>query len=577
MNRFSSIILTLISLTLITTQCFSQDNYCNKKLAGDYLAKKGEVYFSFFVYDREQINSLSTVISIDNVADHEVFAYANKKEFENFLKLNIPYYVLHHPGDADFDVKMSDDPHSVLDWDTYPTYDAYVAMMNQFASSYPNLCTIVNAGSTVQGRQILFAKIKNNVNVAEGKPKVMFTSTMHGDETTGYVLMLRLINYLLTNYNIDPKVTSMMNNIGIWINPLANPDGTYHGGNGTVNGAVRYNANGYDLNRNFPGVDSSNSQTLQPETLDMMNMANQNYFSLSVNFHTGAEVVNYPWDSWPRFCTDDSWWIRASRQYADTVHHYAVSGYMTDLDNGITNGWAWYYVHGSRQDYMCYYMHGRECTIELSHTSLLPPAQLPAHWDYNYRSFLNYMQAVQFGITGTVTDSSTGSPVKSKISITGFDADSSEVYSDSQFGKYYRMIIQGNYALTFSAPGYYSKTVNNIHAVNDSTTIVNVQLRPNTTGISQNGTAPKEFKLHQNYPNPFNPKTIIGFQLPINNYVTLKIYDVLGREVATLVNETLKPGTYETEFDGSNYPSGVYYYRITAGDFTETKKMVLIK
>jgi hypothetical protein len=89
---------------------------------------------------------------------------------------------------------------------------------------------------------------------------------------------------------------------------------------------------------------------------------------------------------------------------------------------------------------------------------------------------------------------------------------------------------------------------------------------------------PEEYLLEQNYPNPFNPKTIINYQLPINNYVTLKIYDLTGKEIATLVNEEQKPGKYETEFDGSNLPSGIYYYQLSVDNKPlAAKKMVLIK
>jgi hypothetical protein len=308
-----------------------------------------------------------------------------------------------------------------------------------------------------------------------------------------------------------------------------------------------------------------------------MNIASQNYFRLSCNFHGGAEVCNYPWDSWVRLCTDDAWWVRVCRRYADTVHVYAPAGYMDDLNNGITNGYAWYYVHGSRQDWQIYYKHGREQTIEISNTKILPPAQLPNHWNYNYRSFLNYIEQVLYGIRGTVTDSLTGAPLKAKVFISGFDTDSSEVYSDSAFGKYYRMIIQGTYALTFSAPNYYSKTISGVYARNDSATILNVQLRPMFIGIAGNNEVPQEFKLYQNYPNPFNPKTVISFQLAINSFTKLVVYDILGREIATLVTEQLQPGTYEVEWDAANYPSGVYYYRLENQEYTESKKMMLIK
>jgi photosystem II stability/assembly factor-like uncharacterized protein len=88
---------------------------------------------------------------------------------------------------------------------------------------------------------------------------------------------------------------------------------------------------------------------------------------------------------------------------------------------------------------------------------------------------------------------------------------------------------------------------------------------------------PESFSLMQNYPNPFNPTTMIKWSMKEAAFVTLKVYDVMGREVGTYVNEKLNIGTYETTFDGSDLSSGVYYYKLQAGNFTDTKKMMLIK
>jgi hypothetical protein len=92
-----------------------------------------------------------------------------------------------------------------------------------------------------------------------------------------------------------------------------------------------------------------------------------------------------------------------------------------------------------------------------------------------------------------------------------------------------------------------------------------------------NTAVPKYFTLSQNYPNPFNPKSNIKFQIAKSGDVKLVIFNVLGREITTLVNEALQPGTYEVEWDGSNYPSGVYFYKLNTTDYAETRKMVLIK
>jgi hypothetical protein len=87
----------------------------------------------------------------------------------------------------------------------------------------------------------------------------------------------------------------------------------------------------------------------------------------------------------------------------------------------------------------------------------------------------------------------------------------------------------------------------------------------------------KDYVLYQNYPNPFNPTTNIKFSIVNSGDVKLVVYDIQGREVQTLVNESLKPGTYEAAFDGSALNSGVYFYKLVTGNFTETKKMLLIK
>lgn len=88
---------------------------------------------------------------------------------------------------------------------------------------------------------------------------------------------------------------------------------------------------------------------------------------------------------------------------------------------------------------------------------------------------------------------------------------------------------------------------------------------------------PERFSLLQNYPNPFNPGSIIRFKIKDSRFVTLKVYDGAGKEVGLLVNEKLQPGEYEAKFDGSRLSSGIYFYRLSAGDFSETKKMILIK
>jgi len=135
-------------------------------------------------------------------------------------------------------------------------------------------------------------------------------------------------------------------------------------------------------------------------------------------------------------------------------------------------------------------------------------------------------------------------------------------------------------------------SLNCVKFINDNTGWIvgntGVILKTSTGGLTfeqiQEANIPVNYKLFQNYPNPFNPVTIIrymiaenGKQKTENGLVTLKVYDILGKEIATLVNEKQSPRTYEVTWDASVYPSGVYFYKLTSGDFSETKKTLLIK
>ncbi|MBE0640779.1 MAG: carboxypeptidase regulatory-like domain-containing protein, partial [Bacteroidales bacterium] len=304
------------------------------------------------------------------------------------------------------------------------------------------------------------------------------------DETVGYVLMLRLADYLLSNYASDPRIQRMVDSIDIWINPLANPDGTYRFGNQSVAGASRYNANWVDINRNFPDPEDGphpDGFAWQPETQIFMNFASSHNFGISCNIHGGAEVCNYPWDTWyawQKLHPDDIWWQFVCNEYADTAQLYSPSGYLDDFGTGVTHGATWYSIDGGRQDYMNYFHHCREFTLEISSTKLPSASLLPNYWNYNYRSLLNYMEQSLNGLHGLVTDSLTGQFIHAKVFITGHDADSSHVYSDSVCGDYYRYLPTGTYAITFSCPGYLTKTIPGISITQGQSRRLDVELKP---------------------------------------------------------------------------------------------------
>ena len=547
-----------------------------------------EHYFRFMIREKSELDRLTRIISIDNVVHDTVYAYANPQEWEAFRAMGYQVVELPHPSSL-YEHVMSDAPLGILDWNTYPTYQGYLTMMRQYAATYPSICKLDTIGYSVQNRQILALKISDSVGIHEDEPQFFYTSSMHGDETVGYVLTLRLADYLLTQYGQPTtegeRVTNLVNNMEIWLNPLSNPDGTYRlGGDTTVSRATRGNANGVDLNRNYPDrIDDSVNTTTGRATENqvMMRWVWKHNFSLSANFHGGSQVVNYPYDNGTpsgtySICPDDAWFIHLSRAYA-TPNPDIMSGGFT---NGITNGCEWYAIFGGRQDWMYTWNGGREVTIELYNTKNPAGSVLPQRWTNNKESFLAYMEQALKGIRGIVTDLGTQAPVRARIDIQGIA--NVPVYSDSIVGDYHRLLLPGTYTLIARAAGYYPDTVRNILVTDSAATRVDVALRSTATKIvEQREGVPTQFSLSQNYPNPFNPTTTIRFSLPrgvgMFPVTSLRVYDVLGREVATLVNEVKEPGVYTAQWDASNVASGVYFYRLSTGSFVQSRTLLLLK
>lgn len=531
---------------------------------------KKEIQFKFQIHSKAEISTLTRIISIDNVKGNDVWAYANKKEFKKFLELGYTYQIINtEPDKTEYNMLDNLNVKDIQAWNFYPTYNTYDSMMTKFQTNYPNLCRTFSIKTLSSGRKILFVKISDNPDSTENEPKFLYTSSMHGDELTGYILTLRLIEYLLTNYGTDARITNMLNNTEIWINPLANPDGTFAGGNNTVAGATRSNANGIDFNRNFPDpMDGPHpdANAWQPETMAFMTLADSIQFTMSANIHGGAEVCNYPFDTWATLPADNSWWNYVCREYADTVHINGISGYLTYLDNGVTNGYAWYQITGGRQDYMNYFKHCREFTLEISNTKKPTASTLPNYWNYNYRSLLNYIEQCQYGIRGIITDSITGLPLKAKIFIQGHDADSSHVYSMLPIGNYYRPIYAGNYSVTYSATGYNSKTLN-VNVQNKVASIKNVQLAPSINSIDKN-VSDLDINI---YPNPAHDRLFINFDK--NSKINVLILnDIYGK---TIYTKLLNTSENLIEINTSTYSKGLYFVVLQGSNDKIIKKVII--
>ena len=535
-----------------------------------------EYYFKFKIQDKSELKELTRIISIDKVKNYEVIAYANQEEFENFKKLGYTYELMQKETSKSY--TMATSVSQMENWDRYPTYEVYRQMMINFQENYPTICKLDSIGTSIQNRQIYVLKISDNVLEDEAEPEFFYTSTMHGDETTGFILMLRLADSLLSSYETSAEIATMVNNIEIYINPNSNPDGTYRGGNSTVSGATRYNANNKDLNRDYPDPRiGANNPPQEQENQVMMNFAESRHFVMSANFHGGVEVMNYPWDAWTegdsdyKAHPDAAWFKKICTDYVSSARLISTN-YMKDVtSSGVTNGGDWYVVNGGRQDYMNYWHQCREVTIELSTSKLLATESLNYYWKINKVSLLNYLKECTYGIRGTVKNSD-GDPLPAMIFIENHDisADSSMVFTNPEYGDFYRPIESGTFNVIATSNGYITDTIENVTIHYGEAVNMDIVLQ-------------RESVSSQIEPSQINDTLFHGdtkdYQLVIRSTGTLELsYDLTSPTVNWLTLNTLSGNLQVGETDTiiatiqtTNQETGNYTCNITVSESDGTE------
>lgn len=533
----------------------------------EYLDRKGEVFFKFYVEDKDVLFTLTNEISIDKVEGNTVFAYANREEFEKFNgKRKYDYEVLVPAGDL-FNPPMSDyadfDPASRdSKIDKFPTYDGYITMMEKFQQTYPNLVQIVEVGTSVKNRKLLCIKISDNVTKNEAEPKILNTSTMHGDETAGMMCMLRMVDYLLKNYRSNPRINELVNSTEIWLCPTHNPDGTYNGGNNTVNGAKRTNANNVDLNRNYPCPKAPNPR-MEKENIAFSNLEKKERFTLGTDLHGGIEVVLYPWACQTSDAPDLAWWKYAARVYADKTGYLPIGNPAKDF----------YPANGTRIDWPFYGTGSRSVCVEISKTKNISPTAFDTFWNRNKDAFIAYWGEALNGIRGAVTDSVTEQPIEGvKVWIENHDVDYSCVYSHDVHGDYYRPIIKGNYSVTFSHKDYHSRTISGVSVENDKATILDVKLYPLNVSVEKNSLVSEKIQI-----SPIQSKGI-QFNIPqLTGKENVMIYSISGKVIKTLqVKKGLKSFMWDrTNNKGTLVANGSYVLKISSPEKSVSKNFNL--
>jgi len=354
---------------------------------------------------------------------------------------------------------------------TYPTHAQIGTDLAAVAAAHPSICRTFSWGQSVQGRDQWGIVISADVNNTAAEPEVRLSSTMHGDEPPGMVMLINLVHYLAENYNQPgyEDVTDLVNTTEITIMPLHNPDGYV--------ADTRYNADGVDLNRNFlePG---GSDPVLAQENVNYRNVALSHHFVVSENGHSGALVVNYPWDYTYTLCPDDAAAIQLSLAYSTTN----LPMYNGSFPQGITNGAAWYVALGTVQDWVYAMTDCIDVTIEYYNTKWPAESVLDGLWDDNRQSFMNFIKASHYGINGVVTGSDTGLPLEATVTVVG---NSETVGTDPAHGDYYKLLDTGSYDVTFTASGYITRTFTAVATTWGVPTVLDVVLDPVAHGDVQ--------------------------------------------------------------------------------------------
>jgi subtilisin-like proprotein convertase family protein len=302
--------------------------------------------------------------------------------------------------------------------------------------------------------------ISKNPDVQEDEPEVKYIAAMHGDEVVGKEMCIDLIHLLVDGYGTDPRLTALVDGNEIWVLPSMNPDGT------AAN--RRYNANNFDLNRNFPDqfIDPNDTTAgRQVETAHVMDWGYAHSPVLSANFHGGSLVANYPYDgtaggqSVYSLSPDDAVWVSLARTYADSNAPMKASNADASFTNGICNGADWYTINGGMQDWNYVWRGAKEVTLEISTVKWPSGSQLPQFWLDNKEAMLSYLERAGEGVRGIVRDAVTGAPLPARVHVVGNAVDT---FTDPDVGDFHRLLLPGDYALEISAPGHAGARVGDV-------------------------------------------------------------------------------------------------------------------
>jgi hypothetical protein len=345
----------------------------------------------------------------------------------------------------------------------YPTFEEVLRELDSLQRSYPEISKLETLG-IANNYPIVAMKITDNPLIEEEEPEIRFTGCHHGNEKISTAILLYYIKRLLREYYENPLINYLINNREIWIIPILNPDGYVRN--------RRYNYNNVDLNRDYgymwAGSGNSPAPFSQVETRLMRELSLKNNFSFSFDYHSAASYVNYLWDFHKKDPPDSNYIIYLSFQYADSTYGSPTTRLIP------INGYDWYMVRGSSQDYLFGNFGTFAWTIETPQPT--SPSQIDSICEANYRAILYILRIMGKGIKGKVIDSLNNQPRKAII--TFYSPKRWHIYNDIYLGDFYKPLPEGRYNLKVYSVGYEPKIIEDLYVPSDTFTEILVKLIP---------------------------------------------------------------------------------------------------
>ncbi|XP_061391276.1 carboxypeptidase D-like [Musca vetustissima] len=403
----------------------------------------------------------------------------------------------------------------------YHNHEELTRFLRATSARYPNLTALYSIGKSIQGRELWVLVVSSSpYEHMIGKPDVKYVGNIHGNEPVGRELLLHLIQYLVSSYDTDQYVKWLLDNTRIHIMPSMNPDGFAVSKEGTCDGGQgRYNARGFDLNRNFPDYFKQNNKRGQPETDAVKDWISKIQFVLSGSLHGGALVASYPYDNTPNamfqtysaapsLTPDDDVFKHLSLVYAKNhakmSRGVACKSATPAFENGITNGAAWYPLTGGMQDYQYVWYGCMEVTLEISCCKYPPAYELRKYWEDNQLSMIKFLAEAHRGVQGFVFDNNNNPIERASLKIKGRDVG----FQTTKHGEFWRILLPGYYKLEVFAEGYSPREIEFV-VVEQHPTLLNVTLSPSkrTEGGSLSPISPLYRPIPGPPPHLYRPPT----------------------------------------------------------------------